>query len=471
MLSQVVVFLMEFSICLVAFVLLFELLLRREKCHRFNRFYLLSIPILSLMITGIPDFHWNIGGSNISELPQFYYSINLVNQVGSQLGNQLGQIDLVSYTFRWTYLIVLFYLIGLGYNFFRIGKGLYLFHQFSKQVGGSVENGIKKIHIKGLESPFSMFQTIVLPLNHQSLEQIEKHEISHCQHKHTWDIIYFEVLGAILWFHPIIYILKKLVKEQHEYQADSDVIRDYQSKILYASALVEQSRKLTNNIIPYANHFHSLTIKNRLKMIAKKENQKITFLKTALSLPLVIVLLLTFSIQFECVAQDNAAPKEKQYVTIGVGKELPAAEKEEMIQRIIKENKAKGIDFDRTNIIFKIIEENENSLLMEALTATDPLPNPPSGFQFKLDKSSRQVKVFLNGKEVEVYVYTLSFTKEVSPDRFITKSRIIRGYEIPDEFVFGNDYEKVIVGEFILGKDGKNKSYNGFYHEITNDCN
>jgi len=462
MYGSFVVYFIEFSICLAAFTLLFKLLFKDEKCFAFNRYYLLLIPLVSILV---PKIYYGVQIESLTNLPQLYHASNFEQSITIQV-EKIGHHTQI---INWRYLIIVTYLSGVILSMFKIVCGLLKFNQFAKSAPGHVDNGIRKIYIKGLETPFSMFNTIVLPKNHQRLKLIEQHEISHCTNKHTWDILYFEILKTFLWFHPLVYILKNWLKEQHEFAADSDVIRENQSKFLYASALVNQSAGITKNIIPFTNHFNSLTIKNRLKMIAKTENQKIVLLKTSAVLPLLMLLLFAFSVHFETVAQKSDDYKAgKIYTTIE--SDDPGA-KEQKIQAIIKEKKEQGKTISRDDIIF--ISRDELDKIAMSVHEEAKTVSKPDNFKVSLDKSAGKLSVKVAGKPTELLSNSISYTKTIDAEakKMETVTLAMANGQLPPDFKLDESYKNVRVGNFKLKLNGSTKIYDDFYIDITNDCN
>ena len=66
-----------------------------------------------------------------------------------------------------------------------------------------------------------------------------KHELFHIQQKHSWDIIYLELLTIICWLNPFFYFIKKEIKVIHEFLADQ-YASDQQNKGEYAELLLMQ---------------------------------------------------------------------------------------------------------------------------------------------------------------------------------------------------------------------------------------
>ena len=94
--------------------------------------------------------------------------------------------------------------------------------------GYEIERGKQRI-IVGSEniSSFSYFNTIFLSANDYSenKESIVTHEKAHIKLRHSYEIIFIEIIQALQWFNPFVYILKKDLIDIHKFEADNEVLR------------------------------------------------------------------------------------------------------------------------------------------------------------------------------------------------------------------------------------------------------
>lgn len=144
--------------------------------------------------------------------------------------------------------------------------------------------------------PFSFGKNIYLNerqyLNNEIDASILEHEKAHVVQLHTADIIFTELLHIIFWFNPVMICIKKSVKINHEYLADTVAARSisvkaYQEKIISWSAFPAYLR-LTSS-------FNYLTIKKRLIMLQTPYKLKNVIITMSLSLMVVIFSIITFS--------------------------------------------------------------------------------------------------------------------------------------------------------------------------------
>jgi hypothetical protein len=150
--------------------------------------------------------------------------------------------------------------------------------------------------------------------------QIIQHELIHCKHRHTLDLLYFELLKIVLWFNPLVHIYQKRITLLHEYISDAEVVKET-DKNIYFNILLAETFNVEN--ISFINQFfkHSL-IKKRIVMITKEKSQKMKQLKYFLIAPLLLAMLVYVSCsddiqanfeQVENALKEENIPSEGKY--------------------------------------------------------------------------------------------------------------------------------------------------------------
>jgi hypothetical protein len=128
-------------------------------------------------------------------------------------------------------------------------------------------------------------------------EMVIRHELVHIRQKHSWDIIYLELMKIINWFNPMAYLLQHSMKELHEFIADDSVAgskheADIYIDFLLANAYGAYEHKLTNNL------FNQSLLKKRIMMLHQKRSGNTARLKYLLVLPLAGCLLCASTLAF-----------------------------------------------------------------------------------------------------------------------------------------------------------------------------
>jgi TonB family protein len=156
------------------------------------------------------------------------------------------------------------------------------------------QNGLTIIQVQKGTSPFSFFGWVFLnstDYTHADLEEILHHERAHIQQGHTFDVLFSEIVCAVFWINPFVWLLKCQLRLNLEFIADNDVLQSgFDSKSYQYHLLRLSSQKPISSM---GNHFNITELKNRIIMMNKKKTSIAGLGKYALTLPLFALLLLT----------------------------------------------------------------------------------------------------------------------------------------------------------------------------------
>ena len=172
----------------------------------------------------------------------------------------------------------------------------------------TVENGQRIVRSAKIDTPFSFLRTIYLPtsLAPEHCEVVIQHECAHIRHHHSIERIAMELMKAVLWFNPFVWLFSRLLTEVHEFEADREVIDSGFDNRLYATSIFTQAFGFSPDI---ANGLQSSLTKKRFKMMTKQRPSTRSLLRLAAALPVVAVLALAFSVRAQATVY---LPIEKQ---------------------------------------------------------------------------------------------------------------------------------------------------------------
>ena len=139
------------------------------------------------------------------------------------------------------------------------------------------------------QGSFSFFRYAFFP-NENVDPDIMRHEMSHIEHHHSWDILFAEVMMILQWFNPFIYLYKKELQSLHEYQADRDVVATGIDKKNYMMLILQQCTAV--DFSGMSNNFSLILTKKRIKMITRNEKAKGLWWRLLATLPVLAVLLI-----------------------------------------------------------------------------------------------------------------------------------------------------------------------------------
>lgn len=172
----------------------------------------------------------------------------------------------------------------------------------------TVENGQRIVRSAKIDTPFSFLRTIYLPtsLAPEHCEVVIQHECAHIRHHHSLERIAMELMKAVLWFNPFVWLFSRLLTEVHEFEADREVIDSGFDNRLYATSIFTQAFGFSPDI---ANGLQSSLTKKRFKMMTKQRPSTRSLLRLAAALPVVATLAMLFSVRAQATIY---LPIEKQ---------------------------------------------------------------------------------------------------------------------------------------------------------------
>ena len=171
------------------------------------------------------------------------------------------------------------------------------------------DNKVIIINTPEAQAPCSFFNYIFIhpeSYDYDTYEQIVAHEKIHIRKLHTLDLLLSEIAVVFLWFNPLIWIFRKEVEKNIEFQTDNLLVNSihiqkegYQMNLLRIATF--------NRPLAVTTNYNQSQIKQRiLKMSAKKSNPY-SYWKYAFVAPLVFVMMLMLNKPFSAMAQAEIA--------------------------------------------------------------------------------------------------------------------------------------------------------------------
>ena len=120
-----------------------------------------------------------------------------------------------------------------------------------------------------VSTPFSLGKTIFLPEGRtQEAEDVFiRHEQAHIHNRHYIDVWCIEILVRMLWFNPILWLVRKTLRDIHEFEADRCVLSQGIDSHTYQCLLVQEA---SEECIIVANGFNRSFISRRIKEMKRK---------------------------------------------------------------------------------------------------------------------------------------------------------------------------------------------------------
>jgi beta-lactamase regulating signal transducer with metallopeptidase domain len=144
---------------------------------------------------------------------------------------------------------------------------------------------------------FSFFKWIFIHRDASSQEDLQPiiaHEKIHVSQYHSLDLIVVELLTAVMWFNPLIWMMRNSVQLVHEYLADEGALNTGIDRLRYQALLINQVTE--ERLVGLSSSFNHSLIKKRMKMITHYDVKHRSRMKIMTLLPLSITLFFTAAI-------------------------------------------------------------------------------------------------------------------------------------------------------------------------------
>ena len=329
--GDVATFLLSTTLVLTLLYVPYTLLLRKEHFFRQNRFTLLAILALSLVLP-FCDVHALYPGELLAGLfskptPEAIVEFSSTEQIASATTPleqiefteaHIGPLGLLPWLCQ---LYVVGTLIVLAIRLWQFARMRRLIRKGC--LWSDTEDGIT-IHCHADDvAPCSWMRHIVISEHdyRHHRHEILLHEKGHVRSLHSWDILLLTLAQTIQWYNPFAYMLGASLRDVHEYEADDYVLRQGVTASEYQTLLLKTA--VGNSAYAFANNFNHSLIKNRIIMMKNKKSNPWARMKVLYTLPLVVVLLSAFAspVMMSCTSKEKKA--ENQLSNVMVGGENP----------------------------------------------------------------------------------------------------------------------------------------------------
>lgn len=281
MIDSVMLYLVKVALGSTILLCSYCLLFKNETFHVRNRMFLLLSLLIPLVIPMI----------NISPVIDSSHVQRGVIDSGVIISTSHAVETGITKTIeRITFTEVLFYiyLAGLLFLLARIMTGIFTINSIKRKGKKAFYQDIPLVLMKRDLVPFTFLNKIFISeklYREKDCDDILWHESIHVRQRHYLDLFISELFLALQWFNPSAWIIRKAIRENHEYMADNyakdrtESLERYQLSLLGIHGL--------EKALPLANNFNQSIIKKRIIMMNKSKTRPGALLKTLLAIPLV----------------------------------------------------------------------------------------------------------------------------------------------------------------------------------------
>ena len=283
---MLIIYQIKVGLCLIAFYLLWKLLLSRETFHRFNRVALLVVMALALVLPWVKL-------SLETTAPVTQQMVILEELLVSPNGAVAQQ---AAPSWSVTGIATVLYLIGMVLAVVWFLHGQWSLHRLLKQGRReSLPSGATLHIIPGDQTPFSYFRHIVI--NEQDYRdnprEILTHEQAHIDLRHSWDVLFLGLVTLFQWWNPAAWLLSRELRQVHEYEADEVVLNQGVDVKQYQLLLIRKS--VGNQLFSMANNFNYQSLKKRIRMMTMNKSSRWNRLRALAVVPVIALALLAFA--------------------------------------------------------------------------------------------------------------------------------------------------------------------------------
>ena len=298
------------AVLIVVFYMFYRLMLSKETFHRVNRVVLLSTAVLSFILPlCVITMHKTVV---MSAMPVV------------SVGDVQMEVAADEQPALWQYVVPLLYIVGvvvvLSRTLLSVWRVLMLVRR-SERIPQA--DGTTLCVVPDQVPPFSFCSYIVMNRNdyHTGDSAILAHERGHIRLHHSCDVLLVDLLTALQWFNPAMWMLRADLRAIHEYEADGAVLSQGINARQYQYLLITKAASIGGYSI--ANGISHSTLKNRITMMLQKKSPRSRFMKLLALIPIVgVALALNAETVNDYVYQQppkKIVKKGKQKATVKMG--------------------------------------------------------------------------------------------------------------------------------------------------------
>ena len=338
---------LKVAFCLIAFYLVFKLLLSKETFHTFNRWVLLLVMVVSILLPWlkVTTAEPTAIAEGMISLESIIASAEVVND-DTQEG--LSAIQL----------LFIIYIIGIAVFFLREVVSVVRLYRLIRrgtpltaEQAGVSQHGVRVVVMKNEIAPFSWFRHVVLSEKdfRENPREILTHELAHIRLGHSWDVAVCNLLIIFQWWNPAAWLLKRELQNVHEFEADEAVINRGVDAKQYQLLLIRKS--VGERLFSMANNLNHQSLKKRITMMTTKKSSPWQKAKVLVALPMAALAVVAFANpdvervaeQVETESQAVVEKAKADVAGVETAAEQQSAEKQEVADEQGKNVSVKGV--------------------------------------------------------------------------------------------------------------------------------
>ncbi len=289
------------GITLALLVAVYELTLSRTTLHGFNRCILLVIMALSAVLplirVTLPEKQADAILAPVSEylMPPFEYIMpeNIADANPVDAVAPVVPVTETEYTparkINWSGIIAAIWLAGAAVFLLRLLLGVARAESISRRSPRTLSDGVRLVLSDSDCQPTSWRHTIIMSRRdyEENGQQIIAHEQAHIHCHHSHDVLLASLLCSVQWLNPAAWMLKRSLKQIHEYEADAAVLREGYDGHQYQVFLIRAA--LERRICCVTSNFADCSTKKRIDMMNRNQSSPWVRMRVLFLLPVTLL--------------------------------------------------------------------------------------------------------------------------------------------------------------------------------------
>ena len=286
MISLFLTYELKVAVLVAVFYIFWRLLVANETWHRLNRIVLLSTAIASFILPlCVITIHQTVEvvAPVADALPLPTDEMAMPMESAPSVTNA----ETVQ-PFNWLLPLTIIYIIGVVVVLSKMLLSLWRLHRMrAESKMHLLPDGFRMAVCEKVSTPFSWWNTVFM--NHNDYEKgapaLLTHELGHLRLHHSADVLLVELLTALQWFNPAMWMLRADLRTIHEFEADQQVISHGFNDIQYLQLLIRKAAGQSGYSL--ANGISNSALKKRVTMIMKPKSDRNSMLKLLALVPIV----------------------------------------------------------------------------------------------------------------------------------------------------------------------------------------
>lgn len=414
MLGFFFIYSIKVAVCLSLFYLFHKLLMSRDTFHAFNRFAILSMMLLSLVL---PLIHLSLDSSaGINQGTVVLEGI--VVQTTEDSGKAEGGLTLMQ-------MLLIVYLLGVVLFLGRtIASVCSLFRLIRHAKCVERDGGVRIYTLQGDISPFSWFRCIIMSEKdwRENRREIVLHEMAHIRHRHSVDVAICNAVIVFQWYNPAAWLLKRELQTVHEYEADEAVLQSGIDATHYQMLLIRKA--VGERLFSMANNLNHNSLKKRITMMKIKRTNPMLKAKIAFVIPLAAVAVAAFASERVENLSERVEQESEALVSVSESPVVKAVEKIVGDTPAMNRNNAEAVSKvavlqDSTGVEAKSVKGKYTEC------AAETFPEFPGGQTALFEYLAKNIKFPKSEEQKDVKVRVITkFT--VAKDGSITDAQVVK---------------------------------------------